>query len=73
MPSAFLVLATGVKGEKFMHKHIQYHDEPMGNPQPVADFLPPAASLTKRQPPSDITSSMGYHKVAEPSPPAYQV
>ena len=57
-----------------MNKHIQYHDEPMGEPKQVADFLPSAAALQQRQQPNVYasTTTAEYHKVAEPIVNPYQ-
>jgi hypothetical protein len=57
-----------------MNKHIQYHDEPMGEPKQVTDFLPSAATLQQNQKPNVYlgTKTAEYHKVAEPMANPYQ-
>jgi len=59
-----LVQAIGAKERQFMKKKIVYTDEPMGEVEVVADFLPSPAELAFREDGVKVTLSLSKSSVA---------
>jgi predicted DNA binding CopG/RHH family protein len=54
----------GVKAKRFMNKTIQYSDEPVGDIELIADFLPSPDELALTNQNTKVTISLGTESVA---------
>lgn len=62
--SEYMVRATGEKGGVFMSKKIRYTDEPIGDANVIADFLPSPKELALKSKNTKVTISLSTESVA---------